>query len=1190
MKLTEIAIEGNTRLGRFQFGPLDRGLNFIYGENGAGKTFLSAFLSQLLQPESRHTTTASGHAACSSDRGSCVLRQPADLSRGVQIETLQNGRLPVSSVAQMTGAITPAMHDTLFNFSLRESTQKRHDLARLLHEKFSVAIGPEAADSTARIDHQPQIRQLTDRLAQLHASAETLNQTRNRIAGEISLKQTDQARLIELNQQIDHVTFQLNQLNRSQLESELATIDQQIQTLQLTIDRAATSYVTQAASQPASDSFKHLYQRLDEVDQQLERWRHVQSDVQHQRVRLKDEMIVWNEMTLESDEHPYHNAREILIGLESRVDQAEQTAARWSGTTASQIDVTQMANAVEDICRQMREDLYSLCAELSSQYKHIRQRAAAVELKQLRRCYHEMGENTARLVQRRQQVIDEIRAVDPAGADAIQRSEQAFCQCAAHEGYLAARRRFIGDIRSAAPTTTQFIPDLSTERARLSQLHLDRATIVASLNQATTDSADLDRQLSSLIQQRESISVVDVRSLEEELRRLDGDVQSLEAEERSIRQQLNELNGLPVIQPSPILIHAGQLLSQMTQGEMTQVFLSQYNGHDNNPLHQLDLQIRDSLGRVHNFTGIDQAAQDHVYLSMALATVASLGNSSIEMPIIVDDSFVHIGPDHVTATLQTLDKFCRQHSQQIILLSQHRYLADRLPTMPVFELPPAMPTTTPHDAPLRTPPVRIPDDRYAVQVPSDAQRDPHFVENHQHHVTGYHRPYPLSKYSVNPASIGPASISDVAEPDGDFRLPWSPLNRPNRHRESEPTVQATTARAFADRTANPTPVAIDSMSLDSTGLFALPTLGDFHDAGVTTVEQLLALDLEQLGSALAQSSLTAQQIETIQAETLIYWSVPSMSAEEAKLMVAIGIFDPEVLLEFDVDRLVAQVRQFIDSAEGQRFQRATSTEGRWTSFHRDRAAGWHRSASSNRSRWSRRPRQSRSSRSSRANSWQTSNGRTGNPRSVDGRAETYRVTNYPQRQRMDHGNLDRDNRNRQSAALRPIESQNGQTRTTAESNSNRSAKASDTDLKFYLNLNDDLEAAPSIGPKTAERFEKIGVITVADFLRQTAESMSTRLKYKRLSADLLRTWQHQTRLVCRIPNLRGHDAQLLVACGVTEPGELAAMAPEALFDVVGPFSDTKEGLKIIRSGKKPDLAEVTDWINWAEHTRSLQAA
>ena len=93
-----------------------------------------------------------------------------------------------------------------------------------------------------------------------------------------------------------------------------------------------------------------------------------------------------------------------------------------------------------------------------------------------------------------------------------------------------------------------------------------------------------------------------------------------------------------------------------------------------------------------------------------------------------------------------------------------------------------------------------------------------------------------------------------------------------------------------------------------------------------------------------------------------------------------------------------------------------------------------------------------------------------------------------------------------------------------------------------------------------------------------------------MTADVIRQWQHHARLVCRVPNLRGHDAQLLVACGIIDPEELAIKQPQSLFKVVGPFSDTKEGLKIIRNGKKPDLAEITDWIDWAGHTRSLQAA
>jgi predicted flap endonuclease-1-like 5' DNA nuclease len=1212
MKLTEIAIEGSTFSGRVQLSPLDRGLNFVYGENGAGKTALSSFLRGMLvqggEGSVRPKTLAmTGYAACTSNVGSCTLRQMADPSQPIRIESPQHGQTPIGSLSQMTGAVTPLMHDTLFNFSLREANQKRQDLARLLHENFAVALGPEAADLTVTVDHQPQIRQLKNELNQLLTSIDTLNQTHARLAGEISLKQTDQRRLVDLNQQIDQLTGQLSRLDRTQIQSHLAAIDAEIQTLQSTIDRAAASYVSHSTPQPANDGFKHLYQRLDEVDQQIKRWRHVQSDVQNQRVRLKDEMIVWNEMTLESDAHPYHNAQEILIGLESRVDQAEQTAARWSGTTASQVDVSQMANAVEDICGQMRDDLYSLCAELSTQYKNIRQRAAAVELKQLRRCYHEMGENTARLVQRRQQVIDEIRAIDPAGADAILRSEQAFCQCAAHEGYLAARRRFIGPVQPTAPTVTRVEPDLSAERTRISQLTNERNDIFASLNRIDLDRGELDRQLSSLIIERDAMSASDVGLLEAQLRQVENDLRSTEAKQFTLQTQLDELASLPVARPSQVLIEAGQLLSQMTQGNLTQVFLSDETGHDVDGLKRFDLQIRDGMGRVHNFTGLDNAGKNHVYLSLALAMVDSLRNSSIAMPMIIDDSFVHIGPDHVTATLNTIDQFCRQHDQQIILLSQHYYLADRLSTMPRFELPPPnVPTRAPYQSPLRsTPPVRTAQDSpQAPSVSSNINVVSNYDTQPQYVLSNHNRPYPLAKYSTSPAAIG-----EISEVESDFRLPWSPLNR-DAQSTSRASVRPTSPETFVSFQTGSTPVAIDSMSLASTGLFDLNILGDLHEAGIMTVEQLLELDVEQLERGLIGGNMNLHQLENALSSALIYWAVPGLTPEEAKLIVAIGITDPETLANFDADRLVARIDQFFGSAEGQRFQRTISSGSRAYSISGNRASEWHRSLLSNRSRWSRRPRLSRHSRS---NNRVDSTRRPRTSRSNDRAAETYRVSNYtqrsersprtertprPPRERMDHGNLERRDSTRQPAALRPVagpvEQSRSMARSTVGSQSNRSnsrSKSHDNKkLKFYLNLSDDLEAAPSIGPKTAERFEKIGIITVADFLRQTAESMAERLNYKRLSAEVLRTWQHQTRMVCRIPNLRGHDAQLLVACDVIEPDELAIMDPRVLFDVIGPFSDTKEGLKIIRSGKKPDLEEVTDWIDWARHTRSLQAA
>ena len=106
MKLTEIAIEGSTFSGRVQLGPLNGGLNFIYGENGAGKTHLSGFLRGLLLPGANQSAAATGHTACTSKLGSCVLRQTAGASQPAQIESLQNGHSPVTSLDQITGAIT----------------------------------------------------------------------------------------------------------------------------------------------------------------------------------------------------------------------------------------------------------------------------------------------------------------------------------------------------------------------------------------------------------------------------------------------------------------------------------------------------------------------------------------------------------------------------------------------------------------------------------------------------------------------------------------------------------------------------------------------------------------------------------------------------------------------------------------------------------------------------------------------------------------------------------------------------------------------------------------------------------------------------------------------------------------------------------------------------------------------------
>jgi len=132
--------------------------------------------------------------------------------------------------------------------------------------------------------------------------------------------------------------------------------------------------------------------------------------------------------------------------------------------------------------------------------------------------------------------------------------------------------------------------------------------------------------------------------------------------------------------------------------------------------------------------------------------------------------------------------------------------------------------------------------------------------------------------------------------------------------------------------------------------------------------------------------------------------------------------------------------------------------------------------------------------------------------------------------------------------------------------------------------------APSIGQSMADQLEKVGLSTVRDLLATHADRLANDLNMPRVTGDVLRTWQAQANLVCRIPNLRGHDAQILVAVDITSPESLAGMDPKGLLSEARAFAESSRGQRVLRGSQAPDLEEVTQWIRWAGESRNLQAA
>lgn len=144
--------------------------------------------------------------------------------------------------------------------------------------------------------------------------------------------------------------------------------------------------------------------------------------------------------------------------------------------------------------------------------------------------------------------------------------------------------------------------------------------------------------------------------------------------------------------------------------------------------------------------------------------------------------------------------------------------------------------------------------------------------------------------------------------------------------------------------------------------------------------------------------------------------------------------------------------------------------------------------------------------------------------------------------------------------------------------------------KFYLELNSSVEDGPSIGPKMAARMAASGVKTVEEFLRADAIQLGAKLGFNATASAKIKDWQDQARLVCRIPNLRGHDSQILINCGIRDPKALASANATALTKAAIEFAKSSEGQRLLRGASMPDAEEVNDWIEWAQSARGLKAA
>jgi hypothetical protein len=327
----------------------------------------------------------------------------------------------------------------------------------------------------------------------------------------------------------------------------------------------------------------------------------------------------------------------------------------------------------------------------------------------------------------------------------------------------------------------------------------------------------------------------------------------------------------------------------------------------------------------------------------------------------------------------------------------------------------------------------------------------------------------------------------------------------------------------------------------------LPSLGEqmsrrLGALGIRNVKELVELDPEVADIPLESLQISAAALRLWQAEGKLLCCIPYLTGRDAQILVACGIYSPAEMAERSPADLLQRVRRL-------RQQEQSEYSFPWLKEHPD----WPGMETAE--RWAGRARDART--------WLAA-------------CEQEPIRKFRSRRKLRHQHSHQPNQQTRTATIR-LHGASGSPSKTG-------------DWRFYLQLDSPVVDAPSIGPRTAERLNAIGVVQVVHLLERMATELASQLNRKDITEEVVTAWQWQASLMCRVPQLRGHDAQVLTHCGIFDPESLAAIEPDDLYRRVRPFVRTKAGQRLLRSTKTPDLAEITDWINWARQTQLTRAA
>jgi|GEM_PF-1361793 len=1079
MAVTRLQLTGEGAWPDLTAEPLSSQLNVFYGPPRTGKSSLAQLIGHLLygrldSPWRRQfaqtVSTTTGSLELSGPRGNFRLRRQRDDRPAAQpqwrltIASDQGDAASSDTIEQLLAGLSPSLAAQVFFVDFAESPRA----ARLLSENFARELtGLKSSETTLRVNHQSTCCGATANTPAAgidRRRVDELVKRRDAIAGDLEQRMAVGRRESEtLQQELTEVdnTLTARRERLAQLQTQLRRVASKQAELEVELRYNALDH--HPTGQPL-DVEQHQ-QDLAELDQEIARCRQTVAELGQRENFLRTELAQWGSDGTADSVTCLAEGRVTLGTLEQLLDELDAEVSQLARASEPGRCIGHDSHAkLTPVAALLRQQVYTLCGQLTEQERSMRRQQLTAESRQLARVHGELGSRLDLLLSRRESLLQQAQLQSQPTRFSPQPPAAPHCQCEHHGEFIQLEsNRILGRANRG-----QHQP---AARSELHHLQTQRQELTEELGRVQLEIEALSQRWERLQHERASlIGNASIEQMQAELERLESVIhQSLSTTEKQVWQI-----------PSRHW-RASDILSQLTGGQLVQIRLQRDR-------HQTLLIDRD--GKHHTLDSLPPAQHDQLYLALTLSLASSYARRGIHLPLVLDEPFLQQNSAQAAVMAGVLDEFARA-GHQLFVFTEDREAFQRCSTLnaTLFNIealrstqPVAPPSPTTHHPPLTTPTIST----RIIRETND----------------GYTAPV-----------LRLATMEGSTDQDDIFYL------TENSTFHDFPVLGAETERQL--------------------GQLSIHSIGD-----------LLSADSGEIARQLGRTGITAETVRLWQIHTALMCHIPNLPLDDAQVLAAVGIDSPDDLFDADIESLLQSIDSFLRSERGRRFERHRE---RYTT---SRLSGWRSGSRRYRDRWQ------RSSR--RYSDWRLSRGSSSR--------NNWASSSAPSGQRGQR------------------QANNPRSRSTTRSRGSSSGRRPSRQHRFYLSREQDVEAAPSIGPKTATRLAKVGVRTVADLLHADPDSTATELDQNHITAETIAAWQHQARLVCQIPQLRGYGAQLLVACGLTQPEQIAAISADTLVAQVLSFCQTKEGQRILRSGDAPKHEKIAEWVELAAHSRPLEAA